>query len=68
MWLKIGLSDKKHNCLLECCLLTTTRMSNIKLHTPTLARKCDISRWFPCGEDERAGGRAGRDYRNLSDG
>ena len=33
-------------------------MSNIKLHALTIARKCDISRWFPCGEDERAGGRA----------
>ena len=29
---------------------------NIRLQAPTLARKCDISRWFTCGADGLAGG------------
>ena len=32
----------------------------------TLARKFDISHWFPCGADKRAYG--SRDYQNFSDG
>ena len=41
----------------------------------TLARKCNISHWFPYGTDRRASGRAGgrvdvrsRDYQNFLDG
>ena len=51
--------------------LTTTRMCNIKLQAPKLARKCNISHLFPCGTDERAGGRVNvrsRDYHKFSDG
>ena len=40
-----------------------------RLQSPTLARKFDISHWFPCGE-EGGGGTDGRsrDYQNFSDG
>ena len=31
--------------------LTTTWMWNIRLQGPKLARKCNISHWFPCGAD-----------------
>ena len=31
-------------------------MCNIRFQVPTLARKCDISHWLPCGADGRAGG------------
>ena len=26
---------------------------NIRQQAPALARRCDISHWFPCGADER---------------
>ena len=29
-------------------ILTTTWMSNIRLQTPSLAKKCEISHWLPC--------------------
>ena len=35
----------------DSCQLTTTWMSNIRLQTPTLARKCEISPWLPSGAD-----------------
>ena len=38
-----------------------------RLQAPTLARKCDISNWFPRGEDGRTG-EGSRDYQNFSDG
>ena len=50
-------------------------MCHIRLQAPTLARKCNISHWFPYGTDRRASGRAGgrvdvrsRDYQIFLDG
>ena len=39
--------------LLDSCHLTTTWMCNIRLQAPTLAWKCEISHWFPCGVDRQ---------------
>ena len=32
----------------DSCQLTTTWMSNIRLQTPSLAKKYEISHWLPC--------------------
>ena len=32
-------------------------MCNIRLQAPTLARKCEISHWLPCGADGQVFGR-----------
>ena len=48
----------------DSCQLTTTRMCNIRWQVTTLARKCTISHWFPCG----AVGQVdvwSRDYQNF---
>ena len=37
-------------------LLTATRMCNIMLQAPSLARKCVISPWLPCGVDRLTDG------------
>ena len=37
-------------------------MCNVRLQVPTLARKFDIYRWFPCGADGRVDVQS-RDYQ-----
>ena len=37
----------------DSCQLTTTWMCNIRLHAPTLARKCNDSHWFSRGAEGR---------------
>ena len=37
----------------DSCQLMKTWMYNIRLQAPKLARKCEITHWYACGEDGR---------------
>ena len=37
----------------DSCQLIKTRMYNIRLQAPKLAKKCEIKHWYACGADKR---------------
>ena len=44
---------KKKLVNFDSCQFNISYICNIRLQASTLARKCDISHWFPCGADRR---------------